>query len=217
MSVASSRRIWECGVVSSAGHRRRGKRSREKLRRVQRAGRPAPQFGGLDQDLDPAAVDVDGTGGYVTGVDPAVLADPTATRELLARRRFAVPTIVTSIDGGEEVELDPADEDQRELLILAEHPEYRAVLADPMSDELVEGANPRLHVALHQVIANQLWDDTPPEVWQAARRLLAQGHDRHAILHALAYELSHELYPALTGQHTPDPDMTAYRARLRTL
>lgn len=203
-------------MVSSAGHGR-GKRSREKFRRVQRARRPAPQFGGLDQDLDPAAVDAGGAGGYVTGVDPAVLADPTATRELLARRRFAVPTIVTSIDGGEEVELDPADEDQRELLILAEHPEYRAVLADPMSDELVEGANPRLHVALHQVIANQLWDDTPPEVWQAARRLLAQGHDRHAILHALAYELSHELYPALTGQHTPDPDMTAYRARLRTL
>jgi hypothetical protein len=52
-------------------------------------------------------------------------------------------------------------------------------------------------------------------------RLLAQGHDRHAILHALAHELaqelSHELYPALTGQHAPDPDMTAYRTRLRAL
>jgi Domain of unknown function (DUF1841) len=104
-----------------------------------------------------------------------------------------------------------------EQLVVAEHPEYRAVLDDPMSDELVEGANPRLHVALHLVIANQLWDDTPPEVWQAARRLLAQGHDRHEILHALAHELSHELYPVLTGQHAPDPDMTAYRARLRAL
>ncbi|WP_445190019.1 DUF1841 family protein [Pseudonocardia sp. Cha107L01] len=77
--------------------------------------------------------------------------------------------------------------------------------------------NPRLHVVLHRVIANQLWDDTPAEVWQAARRLLAQGHDRHTILHALAYELSQELYPAMTGQHAPDPDMTAYRARLRAL
>lgn len=184
---------------------------------MQRARSPASQSRRLDQDHGPAAVDADVAGGYVAGVDPAVLADPTAARELLARRRFAVPTIVASIDGREEVELDPADEDQRELLILAEHPEYRAVLADPMSDELVEGANPRLHVALHQVIANQLWDDTPPEVWQAARRLLAQGHDRHAILHALAYELSHELYSALTGQHAPGSDTTAYRARLRTL
>jgi hypothetical protein len=184
---------------------------------VQRARRPAPQFGGLDQHLDRAVVDADGAGGYAAGVDRALLADPTATRELLVRRRFAVPTVVTSIDCGDEVEVDPADEDQRELLILAEHPEYRAVLADPMSDELVEGVNPRLHVALHQVIANQLWDDTPPEVWHAARRLLAQGHDRHAVLHALAYELSQELYPALTGQRAPDPDMTAYRARLRAL
>jgi hypothetical protein len=124
---------------------------------------------------------------------------------------------MTRIDGGEEVQLDPADEDQRELLILAEHPEYQAVLADPMSDALVEGANPRLHVVLHQVIANQLWDDTPPEVWRAARRLRARGHERHVILHALAYELSHELHPALTGQRAPDPDMTAYRARLRKL
>jgi hypothetical protein len=184
---------------------------------VQRERRPTPRFGGFDHNFDRAGVDADGAAGYVTGVDPAVLADPTATRELLARRRFAVPTVVTSIDRGEEIELDPADEDQRELSILAEHPEYQVVLADPMSDELVEGANPRLHVALHQVIANQLWDDTPPEVWQAARRLLAQGHDRHAILHALAYELSHELHSAVTGQQVPDPDMTAYRARLRTL
>lgn len=91
------------------------------------------------------------------------------------------------------------------------------MLADPFSDELVNGVNPRLHVALHQVIVNQLWDDTPPEVWQAAQRLLADGRERHAILHALAYKLSEELYPALTGQHAPGPDMTAYRARLRTL
>jgi len=184
---------------------------------VQLTRRPALRLRGLDQEVDPAVVDADSAVGYVEGVDSSVLVDPIAVRELLARRRFAVPTVVTSIDGGEEIELNPADEEQRELLILAEHPEYRAVLADPMSDELVEGANPRLHVALHLVIANQLWDDTPPEVWQAARRLLAQGHDRHAILHALAHELSQELYSALTGQHAPDPDVTAYRARLRTL
>jgi hypothetical protein len=154
--------IWECGVVSSAGRGRREKRSQKKLRRERRVRRPTPRFGGLDQHLDPAVMDGDGAGGYVAGVDPALLSDPTARRELLARRRFAVPRIVTSIDGGEQIELDPADEDQRELLILAEHPEYHAVLADPMSDELVEGVNPRLHVALHQILANQLWDDTPP-------------------------------------------------------
>jgi hypothetical protein len=161
-------------------------------------------------------VDAGGVRAYVAGAEPSVLADPVAMRELLKRRRFAVPTIVTDIDG-EEVEVDPAEEDERHLLIVAEHPEYRGVLDDPMSDELVEGGNPRLHVALHLVIANQLWDDTPPEVWQAARRLVSRGHDRHAILHALAHELTYELYPVLSGQHAPDPDMTAYRARLRAL
>lgn len=202
--------------MSSADRGRREKRSQKKLRRVQRARRSS-RLRGFDQDPDTAVMDAGGARAYVAGVDPSVLlADPAATRELLERRRFAVPTLVTAIDG-EQVEVDPADEDQRELLIVAEHPEYRCVLDDPMSDELVEGANPRLHVALHLVITNQLWDDTPPEVWQAARRLLAQGHDRHAILHALAHELSHELYPVLTGQHAPDPDMTAYRARLRAL
>jgi hypothetical protein len=171
-------------------------------------------FRGLDRDVDPAAVDA--AEAYLVGVDPSVRDDPAAAGELLARRRFAVPTIAMRLDG-DEVELDPADEDQRELLILAEHPQYRQVLDDPLSDELVDGVNPRLHVVMHRIIANQLWDDTPPEVWQAAERLLAAGHDRHDILHALAYGLSQELHPALTGEHTPDPDMTAYRDRLRAL
>jgi hypothetical protein len=52
---------------------------------------------------------------------------------------------------------------------------------------------------------DQLRDDTPPEVWQAAERLMAAGHDRHEVLHALAFELSHELHPALTGEHTRNP------------
>jgi hypothetical protein len=133
-----------------------------------------------------------------------------------ARRRFAVPTTAARIDG-DDVELDPADEDQRELLIDAEHPQYGQVLADPFSDELVEGVNPWLHVALHQVIATQLWEDSPVEVWQAAQRLLAAGYDRHAVLHALVYELGEELNSALTGQHAPDPEMSAYRDRLRQL
>lgn len=205
-------------MVSSADRGRRGKRSQKKLRRAHRARGSAARLRAVGQDpIDTAVVDAGGALAYVAGVDPSVLADPAATRELLKRRRFAVPTIVTSVDGDGVIELDPADEDQRELLILDEHPEYRAVLDDPVSDELVGGANPRLHVALHQIIANQLWDDTPPEVWQAARRLLARGHDRHAILHALAYELSHELYPALTGHRVPDPDMTTYRVRLGKL
>jgi hypothetical protein len=63
---------------------------------------------------------------------------------------------------------------------------------------------------------NQLWDDDPPEVWEAARRP-ARRHERHAILHALAYEFTEEFHPTLTGQQAPDPEATAYRTRLRRL
>lgn len=36
------------------------------------------------------------------------------------------------------------------------------MLDDPTSDELADGVNPRLHLALHLIIANQLWEDNPP-------------------------------------------------------
>jgi hypothetical protein len=171
---------------------------------------------GLYRDAEWAAADASEASSYTAGVKPSVCANPIWTPELGARRRFAVPTTAVRIDGG-DVDLDPGDEAQRELLIDAEHQQYRQVLADPFSDELVEGVNPRLHVALHQVIATQLWEDIPAEVWQAAQRLLAAGYDRHAVLHALAYELGEELNSALAGQHAPDPEMSAYRDRLRQL
>ena len=148
--------------------------------------------------------------------DSTGTSDPPATDESQARRRFAIPEAVAVIDG-DEVEIDPPDEDGRGLAIRAEHPEYREVLDDPSSEELVDGVDPRLHIALHLIVANQLWDDDPPEVWQAARRLLDQGHERHTILHALAHELAQVVHPTLTGQAQPDPGMTAYRARLREL
>ena len=173
-------------------------------------------FRGRYRDAEWAAADASQASSYIAGVKPPVFANPLRTQELGARRRFAVPTTTARING-DNVDLDPDDEAQRELLIDAEHPQYRQVLADPFSDELVEGVNPRLHVALHQVIATQLWEDIPAEVWQAAQRLLAAGYDRHAVLHALAYELGEELNSALTGPHAPDPEMSAYRDRLRRL
>jgi hypothetical protein len=197
--------------VSSASRGRRGKHPQKRSRAA-----PRPQFRGLDREAEALASEIADAGSYVSGVDPAVLVDPGATRELLARRRFAVPSTTAVIDG-EDVEVDPGDEDERNLLIVAEHPEYRHVLEDPFSEELIDGVNPRLHIALHQVIANQLWDDDPPEAWEAARRLLAKNHDRHAILHALAYEFTEELHPTLTRQQAPDPDAAAYRSRLRRL
>ena len=30
--------------------------------------------------------------------------------------------------------------------------------------------NPRLHLKMHEIVATQLWDDSPPEVWDTAAR-----------------------------------------------
>ena len=34
-------------------------------------------------------------------------------------------------------------------------------------------------------LADRLWRGDPPELWEAAQRLLDLGEDRHAVLHAL--------------------------------
>jgi hypothetical protein len=46
--------------------------------------------------------------------------------------------------------------------------------------------NPKLHVSMHEIVVNQLWDGDPPETWEAAQRLLGQGYARHDVLHMLA-------------------------------
>jgi hypothetical protein len=44
--------------------------------------------------------------------------------------------------------------------------------------------SPRLHLSMHKIVANQLWDDEPPQTRQTAR-LLALGYQRHDVPHML--------------------------------
>lgn len=115
---------------------------------------------------------------------------PEDLADLLARRMFAVPEVTATVNGERFTDLDPADAGDRRVLILAEHPEYWSALAgdaDPADAAAeVDGVNPGLHIAAHEIVANQLWDDDPPEAWQAAQRLLNLGMDRMEVLHALA-------------------------------
>jgi hypothetical protein len=57
--------------------------------------------------------------------------------------------------------------------------------------------NPRLHIAMHELVANQLWHNDPAEVWETAQRLRALGYDRHEIFHMLATAASGEMWRAL--------------------
>ncbi|MGZ6576401.1 MAG: hypothetical protein ACXVHJ_36125, partial [Solirubrobacteraceae bacterium] len=54
--------------------------------------------------------------------------------------------------------------------------------------------NPRLHLKLHEIVATQLWDDSPPEVWGTAVRLLDAGYERHEILHMLGRVVSDHVW-----------------------
>jgi Domain of unknown function (DUF1841) len=133
------------------------------------------------------------------------------------RRTFAVPRAAGEFDGIDLAFLNPNDENDRRVLILAEHPELHRAIAAGLAEIHVNGTtiNPALHLAMHEIVANQLWADDPPEVWQTATRLLASGYERHEVLHMLASVVSDDVYQILHDQQAPDLDKT--RAALAAL
>jgi uncharacterized protein DUF1841 len=150
---------------------------------------------------------------YLDDLPP--LASTAEIERTLDRRQFTMPFTGTTIDGEDFDRLNPSDPDQRGLFIKGEHPELHAALADPDFDPKVVGFSPRFHLTMHEVIANQLWDNDPPEVWQAAQRLRGQAVDRHNILHALLDIMVTHMHPALANKKPFDTD--AYRRDLDEL
>jgi hypothetical protein len=69
--------------------------------------------------------------------------------------------------------------------------------------------------AVLEVVANQIADDNPPEVWQTALRLLTGGLDRRQVLQQLVLALSKQFRAILAEQ--ADFDLDAYRATLARL
>ena len=133
------------------------------------------------------------------------------------RRQFAVPPARGVLDGIDLSLLDPADEDDRRLLIEAEHPELQRAIEDGRREIHTGGqaVSPVLHIAMHEVVANQLWHDDPAEVWETAQRLSADGYERHEVLHMLASVVSGEVYETLRGGQPAD--MARFREGLAAL
>lgn len=114
--------------------------------------------------------------------------------------------------------LDPADPDDRRLLIEADHPVLQPALQQGLDEVALDGhvVNPNLHIALHEVMAERLWADDPPETWSTAQRLSELGYDRHEVLHMLMSAVSDELFHAMQPNATPqDPGRT--RAAMEAL
>ncbi len=108
--------------------------------------------------------------------------------------------------------LDPADESELTFLIEAQHTEFEDALRGN-EEVIVEGQpfSPRLHIAMHQVVANQLLADDPPEAWQTVQRLSGQGYDWHNVMHMIAGVVSDDIYQAINEQRRFDPGDYARR------
>jgi hypothetical protein len=118
------------------------------------------------------------------------------TLDELERRRFVADPDVLAVLGMDVDDL--ADPDARSLVIRHEHPEFVDALEDDL-DEIDLGygpLNPRLHLAMHEIVATQLWDGDPPEVWETAVRLRDAEYERHEVLHMLGRPVSDQLWAA---------------------
>jgi hypothetical protein len=127
------------------------------------------------------------------------------------RLAFAIPPIAEP--GEETAWLDRSAADDRALLIAAAHPEL-----DPEAETaLIDGGelDPRLHLTIHEIVATQIVNDDPPEVWATAQRLRKLGYGRHEVLHMLGAAMTPQLWNALHNQREYDPE--AHRAALAAL
>lgn len=116
---------------------------------------------------------------------------PDGDLEALARRTFAFPLLLGRHGGVDLGNLNPADPADRRRLLEALH-----ATASPSSidrhglDRHGQGRHgatedPGSHIDLHMALADRLWRGEPPELWDAAQRLLDLGTERHEALHVL--------------------------------
>jgi hypothetical protein len=130
-----------------------------------------------------------------------------------ARLSFAIPPIHEPPEDLVVEWLDPGDEDDRSVLLALAHPEL-----DTDEETMVfagQEMNPRLHLVIHEIVAKQLADDDPPEVWETARRLRRAGYHQHEILHMLGSAMSSEIWHAMQGHRGYDRE--AHLAALAAL
>jgi hypothetical protein len=97
---------------------------------------------------------------------------PDGDLEALARRLFAVPLLRGSYRGTDLSTLKPSLPADRRTLLAADH------------DDGSQRASAE-HLDQHVALADRLWRGDPPELWEAAQRLLDLGRKRHDVLHLL--------------------------------
>jgi hypothetical protein len=94
--------------------------------------------------------------------------------------------------------LDPTDPDERAVLIRLAHPAFEDAIERGDDELIVDGRvmKPRLHLMIHEIVATQIIDGDPPEMFETAERLIAAGRDRHDVLHMLGSTVSDQIWSA---------------------
>jgi hypothetical protein len=115
------------------------------------------------------------------GLEPDMVSRllPDGDMEALARRVFAFPLLRGSYRGINLTTMNPARPADRRTLLAADHDDAGSHHA---SGDWEAGSE---HMDRHVALADRLWRGDPPELWEAAQRLLDLGEDRHEVLHIL--------------------------------
>jgi hypothetical protein len=122
------------------------------------------------------------------------------------RQTWAVPPGHGTFRGLDLERLDPDDEDERTFLLEAQHLEWEDALErhEEVAGPDGEPVNPRLHVTMHLVVANQLLADDPPETWQTVQRLAGLGYDWHNVMHLIMGPVTEAVYHTLAEKQPFD-------------
>jgi tetratricopeptide (TPR) repeat protein len=133
------------------------------------------------------------------------------------RREWLFPNRTETFEDVDLALLDPAEEGDRQWLIKADHPELADSLEAGLEEVEVDGQamSPTAHLALHEMVAAQLWDNDSPETWYTVERLIDSGFDHHEILHMVASALATEMF-RMNKEEAPF-DMESYAAALAEL
>jgi hypothetical protein len=104
--------------------------------------------------------------------------------------------------------------------ILKQHPEYsdiweRTAVLDPHEEVLRDGANPFAHIAIHQIIANQVANRDPSQTAETLEALMQAGYTRHEAIHAIGGILAEEIFEILRDKRPFNE--TGYIQALRDL